>query len=337
MKGMKFALVVISVIAMGLASANAVLYEADFESPDYTTGSVVGQDGWLGWNSPNAVVSSSSIEGQFMPGFQWLMVGQIGSSVGRNTSALYRPFDAQTGLVHLEVFYMGHQSESSWRSISLRDSSEDNAPIAALVGSSKRYGEGTPEDPREPLFFATDADGRQWDFGSTGFVKENSYKIVIDANIATQTYNATVNLVDIDSLVVGAEVASWFNLSFADTVSDISRVYVQSWDSASSWDHFLIEPGTPPVEIPGDVDGSGYVDGADRDLIIANWGKSPATRGEGDLNSDNAVTGLDYTEVITYWNTGTPEPGEAIPEPATICLLALAGTVLLARRRRQST
>ncbi len=86
--------------------------------------------------------------------------------------------------------------------------------------------------------------------------------------------------------------------------------------------------------LPGDVDGSGYVDGTDRDLIIANWGKSPATRGEGDLNNDNAVTGLDYTEVITYWNTGTPgEPG-AIPEPATICLLALAGTVLLAGRRR---
>ncbi len=340
MQGMKFALVVISVIAMGLGSANAVIWETDFESQDYTGGyaTVVGQDGWVGWNSPNAVVGESSIEGQFMPGFQWLEL----NGVGRNTSALYRPFDAQTGLVHFEVFYSGQMSESSFRSVSLRDSSgttpeypwDGGSPdLAAMVGTSMKYND--PGD-RQKWFFAYDGsspagDSRVWSYDHE-VLKENHYKIVIDANVGTQTYDATVNLVDIDTLVVGAEVASWSSLSFANTVSDISRVFVQSFDSASRWDNFLIEDAGLPL--PGDVDGSGYVDGTDRDLIIANWGKSPATRGDGDLNSDNAVTGLDYTEVITYWNTGTPgEPG-AIPEPATICLLALAGTVLLAGRRR---
>ena len=347
MKGLKFALVVISVMAMGLGSANAVIWETDFE--DYATGNggyetVVGQDGWVGFteaggSAPDAVVGYSSGEDAYMPGFQWLYI-QDTSSADRSAESgqpahmngVYRPFDAQTGLVHLEVLYNPLQSESSNRTVSLRDSSDaEQAAIAAMVGSSKKY-----DDPgdRGTWFFARDADGRQWDLGHT-VLKENYYQIVIDADVLTQTYNATVSVGDNYFYGGFTEVVSWTGLSFADAVFDISRVYVESDQSASQWDNFLIQEGTPGPQLPGDVDGSGYVDGADRDLIIANWGKSPATRGEGDLNSDNAVTGLDYTEVITYWNTGTPEPGEAIPEPATICLLALAGTVLLAGRRRR--
>ena len=71
---------------------------------------------------------------------------------------------------------------------------------------------------------------------------------------------------------------------------------------------------------------------------LGGGGKNPATREQGDLSGDGTVAGADYTEVITYWGSGTPppEPG-SIPEPATIGLLALAGTVLLAGRRRQSS
>ena len=229
MKGMKivFSLVVIIVMAMGLGSANAAtLFETDFES--YSGGSVVGQDGWAGWGSPNAFIDDSTIEGQFMPGYQWLGL----SGVGRNTSALYRPFATQTGQVRMEVIYSGHQSESSWRSVSLRDSSAtgpewyyDSLDIAALVGTSRKY-----DDPGDggKWFFALDADGRQWLTDGPEVLKENAYQIVIDANVGTQTYDATVILIDVDTLVVGAEVASWSGLSFANTVSDVSRVFVQS-------------------------------------------------------------------------------------------------------------
>ena len=42
---------------------------------------------------------------------------------------------------------------------------------------------------------------------------------------------------------------------------------------------------------------------------------NPATRLQGDLNDDGTVSGFDYTEVITYWDAGTPPPPEAPSEP----------------------
>ena len=54
----------------------------------------------------------------------------------------------------------------------------------------------------------------------------------------------------------------------------------------------------------------------------------------GDLNGNGIVDGPDYTEVLSYWGTGTP-PGPcegAIPEPATLGLLLAGGLAMLRRR-----
>ncbi len=334
MKGMKivFALVVISVMAMSLGSANAaVIFQPDFES--YSVGTPLGQDGWLGFGSPYARVDESTFENQFMPGYKWLAVGTVGNGVGRDTSSLYRPFDAQTGMVRMEVIYSPHQSETSWRSISLRDSSgtgpeyyDDATDIAAMVGSSKNY------STDRWWFFANDADGRQWYEGAHDVYKQNVYKIVIDANVATQTYDATVNFYDKSAGELGPEVASWAGLSFNNTVSDISRVFVQSWDSGSQWDHLLIESSGGGA-IPGDFDADNDVDGVDFGLWQAGYPTaSGASLINGDADADGDVDGVDFG--IWQANYPTNLGGAAIPEPATICLLALAGTMLLARRRR---
>ncbi len=228
---MKKTIAVLVVLLMVVGSAQAALFETGFE--DYTAdyADVVGQDGWTGWNSPAAVVATEG-EDAYMPGFNFLWIGPV----GRDTQALYRPFAAQTGQVRLEVLYRGYQSETSWRSISLRDSSEDNAPFAAMIGSSKNYDSGYRE------FFAYSGDGREWYYTGTDIDKADVFKIVIDANVATQTYDATVSRGDDYISGTFTEVASWTGVSFANTVSDISRVYVQSWDSVSLWDNFLITP-----------------------------------------------------------------------------------------------
>ena len=87
-------------------------------------------------------------------------------------------------------------------------------------------------------------------------------------------------------------------------------------------------------DLPGDVNGDGYVGGLDLTTIITSWGMTGATRQQGDLNGDGTISGPDYTEVVTYWGTGVPpEPPAGIPEPATLTLL-LMGTFLLISRRQ---
>ena len=83
----------------------------------------------------------------------------------------------------------------------------------------------------------------------------------------------------------------------------------------------------PSSLLPGDVTSDGWVGGADLTAVITNWGMTGASREQGDLSGDGTVSGPDYTEVITYWGTGTA-PAEVIPEPGTLWLLLVAGSVL---------
>jgi len=84
--------------------------------------------------------------------------------------------------------------------------------------------------------------------------------------------------------------------------------------------------------VPGDATGEGYVTGADYTIWAANYDPagSGATWPEGDWTGDGKVTGADYT----LWAGGyNPPPPSAVPELATIGILA-AGAMALVRRRR---
>ena len=254
MKGMKivFGLVVISVMAMSLGSANAALFETNFES--YTAGSVVGQDGWVAFAAAGGIhpdtsaidttladVNESAVANETMPGNKWLSVSAVGNIATQNKhrNGLYRPF-TPTAQAHLEVLYSPGASNTSWRSVSLRDSSDaEYAAVAAMVGSSKNYGTGFRE------FFVTTVgggDNRVWYNTGTDLDKESTYKIVIDADTATQKFDAAVYLYDIGTATVGAQVASWSAVTFPEAAATLSRVYVQSWDSSSNWDNLLVTP-----------------------------------------------------------------------------------------------
>ncbi len=89
------------------------------------------------------------------------------------------------------------------------------------------------------------------------------------------------------------------------------------------------------LNMPGDVDGNGYVDGVDLSAILTNWGLQNATRDMGDLDGDGTVEGNDYSEVLAYWGTGEPpEPPSDVPEPGTLLVLLLGGAAVLWRRVR---
>ncbi len=81
---------------------------------------------------------------------------------------------------------------------------------------------------------------------------------------------------------------------------------------------------------PGDANGDGVVSAADYASVQANFGDAGDL---GDANGDGVVSAADYSSVQA--NFGAAAGAEAIPEPATMGLLAIGGTAMLKRKRKQ--
>ena len=99
-------------------------------------------------------------------------------------------------------------------------------------------------------------------------------------------------------------------------------------------------PEPPPG--PGDANGDGVVDDLDLTALVAHW-EQYGDLADGDFNGDGFISQLDLTVLATAWpsGTGAPEDVSAIPEPATLSLLALlalslpkGGCPALVRRKR---
>ena len=87
--------------------------------------------------------------------------------------------------------------------------------------------------------------------------------------------------------------------------------------------------GTAIVCDPGDADQDGDVDDDDLSLLLANWGGNvDCTRGE--FSGVSPVNDDDLSLLLANW---TGALAAAVPEPATIGLIALGGLALLRRKR----
>lgn len=89
---------------------------------------------------------------------------------------------------------------------------------------------------------------------------------------------------------------------------------------------------SPCPGIPGDFDADGDVDGVDFGLWQIGYPTaSGAQRIDGDADCDGDVDGVDFGLWQTHY---VPPAGDmAIPEPTTLCLMALAAGNVLRRRR----
>ncbi len=92
----------------------------------------------------------------------------------------------------------------------------------------------------------------------------------------------------------------------------------------------------------GDASLDGKVDTSDFMTLAQNFGSTNANWQTGDFNYDGVVNALDFNAIATNFGQSTlPAPelsaplGTLVPEPTSLSVLAIAGTLLGARRRRQ--
>lgn len=88
-------------------------------------------------------------------------------------------------------------------------------------------------------------------------------------------------------------------------------------------------------QIAGDVDGDGFVDSDDYDIIEANMFQRVASRADGDLNYDLVVDFSDFRLWKSSVSAGAIGGEAAVPEPAALGLVAIVGGGLMSRRLRR--
>jgi len=117
-------------------------------------------------------------------------------------------------------------------------------------------------------------------------------------------------------------------------------VVTRDKDNEGQWPRIIIEivAESEPTPWPGDAQPDGKVDGGDYTIWADNYGTTDATPWSqggwvvGNFTEDTNVDGGDYTVWADEYGYGTG--GAAIPEPATLLVLAVGGAAALIRRRR---
>ncbi len=111
-----------------------------------------------------------------------------------------------------------------------------------------------------------------------------------------------------------------------------------SWTISEFSEQAFFEVVAPPMV--GDIapagSPNGIVDGADLGALLARWKTDDPTADIAPVGApDGIVDGADLGALLARWgNSIYSSPSPAIPEPATLSLLALAGIGMLRKRRK---
>jgi len=130
-----------------------------------------------------------------------------------------------------------------------------------------------------------------------------------------------------------SDVDNVLNSTFGEFAVDTRVSFFADWINAN-----LTDLPPPPI-ITGDLNGDGFVGVQDLDIVLGAWNQNviPNSLLAGDPSGDGFVGINDLNTVLNNWNMGLPPTNTAaIPEPASLGLIAVGGVVLLHHRTEPS-
>jgi len=174
-------------------------------------------------------------------------------------------------------------------------------------------------------YFRTSFDKQDTSYEAHGADKDSGAPVFIDNGGSWELAGLLVGLTGWQGQPdAGIDWVSWHPTSGNETTMHDLTYYRQA----------ILDATPEPEPLPGDLNGDDYVSQSDLDLVLDSWGQYVDSGHPADPSGDGFVGQTDLDWVLDNWGNGTPPPlGAPAPEPTAAILMAVAGPVVLSRRR----